>query len=282
MTKPSATASSWAFALLRITRAENCVMALFCTLLGVHLASNGALWDSRVVAAAAAVSLTLAFGNVVNDIFDIDVDRVAKPNRPIPSGSITAQQAQWLSMALAVAATALSASLGPWYLVFAVTMLGIAVLYSWRLKRTALLGNVTVAFQSSCVVLFGAAVAREHGATAWMAALVVFMGMLIFEVVKDLEDQTGDAQAGIHTVAHALGHSGQRRLLLVLLAVSALVVAGIGIAQSAPQLYWVTLLPLVPLGLLAVRMPVPARYYLYIYTSKFLWLISLIGLWTLR
>ncbi|MFX1562309.1 MAG: UbiA family prenyltransferase, partial [Promethearchaeota archaeon] len=41
-------------------------------------------------------------GNVVNDIYDLEVDRVNRPNRPLPSGAMTVRQAKAWTVTLLV------------------------------------------------------------------------------------------------------------------------------------------------------------------------------------
>jgi geranylgeranylglycerol-phosphate geranylgeranyltransferase len=68
-----------------------------------------AWWSAGVVSgrvglvAVAAIALT-AVANTVNDLADVEIDRVAHPERPLPSGAISPRAA----MRLAIASTALA------------------------------------------------------------------------------------------------------------------------------------------------------------------------------
>lgn len=281
MTIKSAIASSKAFAFFRLARIENCLIVVVCALLGVHLA-GGILVQSEALTAAIAAGLVLAFGNIINDICDVDVDRLAKPHRPIPSGRVTTSQAVAISAICAVGASLLGLHLGRGHFLVVAVMLLLSLVYSMKLKRTPLLGNLLVAAQSGFVVAFGASVYSITNVSVWAAALMVFLAILVFEVVKDLEDEEGDAGAGIHTIAHKLSLQGQRYLLGGLVTISMIAVTAIGLGEHADSaLYWLVLLPMLPLALVAARMPRASRLSVYIITSKVLWLIGLVGLWTL-
>jgi len=50
----------------------------------------------NVFIAAFAASLVMASGNIINDIHDIEIDKINKPLRPLPSGKITIKEAYGL------------------------------------------------------------------------------------------------------------------------------------------------------------------------------------------
>jgi len=70
-------------------RAFNCLMAAFAALIGVFVSKVPLAYD--VIAPAFWRSsqwfLVTAGGNVINDCFDVDIDRVNKPRRALPVGS---------------------------------------------------------------------------------------------------------------------------------------------------------------------------------------------------
>jgi 4-hydroxybenzoate polyprenyltransferase len=50
----------------------------------------------------AASSLLYAAGVVLNDVFDLEVDAVERPHRPLPSGRVSPAVARWLGWELLV------------------------------------------------------------------------------------------------------------------------------------------------------------------------------------
>ena len=92
--------------------------------------------------------------NAVNDVLDIDTDTVGKPHRPLPTGRLTARSALLVSGTAALAAVAFACSLGSYAILWAIVLLALAFLYSYRAKNTVLLGNAIVALCASSPILF--------------------------------------------------------------------------------------------------------------------------------
>lgn len=77
-------------------------------------------------------------GMVLNDVFDVEVDRKERPARPIPSGRISRRAAGWLGAALLLAGISLACGatlMGAIF--FAVPLVFWIVLYDSWLKRTS-------------------------------------------------------------------------------------------------------------------------------------------------
>lgn len=83
---------------------------------------------------------------VVNDIADIENDRihVTKRNRPVASGKLARTEAGVYSTVVAAAALAFAFSLGRSFFVVSVVFLGLNVLYSFSLKKLVLLDVATI------------------------------------------------------------------------------------------------------------------------------------------
>ena len=164
------------WAVLRLVRAENCVLAGVATLVGAGTATSAATTAGAGVSgpdpmalagAVAAVMLVLAFGNVVNDLADQDADRLGKAGRPLPSGRVSTPQARTLAAALLAGALGITLVTTPGQLVVVAVMAGVAALYTVFLKRVPLLGNAVVAGQCGATLVFGAQAAGGAGRLTW-------------------------------------------------------------------------------------------------------------------
>lgn len=85
----------------RLLRVPNVFTAMADILMG--LAFVGFPVGRYAWAAAALVlasSLLYLAGMVLNDVFDVEIDRVERPERPLPSGRIPLARAQWLGFTL--------------------------------------------------------------------------------------------------------------------------------------------------------------------------------------
>lgn len=242
----SQTGQGGARAVLRLVRWENCVAVALTTMLGAHLA-GGAL-TARALVAASTVMLLHAAGTALNDRCDVAVDRLARPQRPLPSGRLSLEFADRLAAVLAVVGLALAALLGPVALAVAVLVVLASVAYAVRLKNTVLLGNLTVAALSAATVPFGAAVVRqwEVPTAAIQGGVLVFAYMVAYEVLKCLQDVDSDGAAGIRTIATSWGPRAARATAAAALAGFASVALWPAIAGSASPGYGIAVV--LPLG----------------------------------
>lgn len=158
----------------------------------------GARWGSGTLGARvawamlAAVALTAA-ANAWNDIADVEIDRISHPERPLPSGAMTAGAARRLAWGAAVLALPLAWLARPALALLTLPVLGVMWCYSARLKRFGVAGNVVVAVVASLPVLYGACAAGAPAAGMQLVALAAPLH-LAREIGKDIDDAPGDAR----------------------------------------------------------------------------------------
>src|SRR5260370_16858852 len=83
---------------------------------------------------------------VANDVYDIEIDKVNSPQRPLASGAVKTRDAVVLSVVLSAAAIGFSALLGLWTFFTALLALTLMVYYNTRGKRTGLIGTAVLTF----------------------------------------------------------------------------------------------------------------------------------------
>ncbi len=129
--------------------------------------------------------------NAINDYFDLSIDQINRPERPLPSGSIGQKSALITWIVFSLFGLSLSAWISVFHFGLAVLTVGLLWAYSSHLKKQGFLGNLTVAFVVGSSLLYGAASLGD-----WKYALpgfaFAFLLTLAREVVKDIEDQEGD------------------------------------------------------------------------------------------
>ncbi|HUR62745.1 MAG TPA: UbiA family prenyltransferase [Candidatus Thermoplasmatota archaeon] len=220
-----------------MARPANALMAATGTLAGIVLCPGPPLLMRTWLAAPLAAFLLSAWGNIRNDLADVEVDRVAHPHRPLPTGRIRTGHAKALAgVLLAAALVAAYVAAGVPTLVFAAMNALFLVLYEWRLKAEGLPGNLVIALLVASTFLFGA-VATNTDPLGWgMAVLLAAMALLANmarEVIKDTEDMEGDR--GHRTTfpmaigaGHATGLAVYQVICAVLLSLLAFVFKPIG------------------------------------------------------
>ncbi|MEE1253974.1 MAG: geranylgeranylglycerol-phosphate geranylgeranyltransferase [Paludibacteraceae bacterium] len=178
---------------------------------------------------AAATILIAAGGYVINDYFDIKIDRINRPDQLIVTQYISKENAMRLSIGLSgvgmvcglVAAWLLRSSTIA--ILFAIIP-GLLWFYSSSYKRLLIVGNVTIALLSalSPMMIAIANVAQlqlkystilpyttlEHDIYAWVGGFSLFAFLLtwIREIVKDLQDQMGDRELECHSMPIVWGN----------------------------------------------------------------------------
>ncbi len=140
--------------------------------------------------------LIIGAGNTINDVFDIESDRINRPKRPIPSKRVSKRKAIAFSVGLFATGILLAGFLN--WMVFLIAILNSVVLiaYSSVLQNKILLGNIAVSYLVGSTFLFGGAAVMG---TSLMLLLLPLLLMLLAslanlsrEIVKDLEDMEGD------------------------------------------------------------------------------------------
>jgi geranylgeranylglycerol-phosphate geranylgeranyltransferase len=189
---------------IRIMRPVNSIVAGLAAILAFFIAT-GTLGMSTLALFPVVFCITAA-GNVVNDWYDVEIDAVNRPDRPLPSGEVRRETARLMAALLFLAGIGISVFTTPLCLMIAVINAVILVLYAARLKRIALVGNMTVSYLSASIFLFGGALGGVVGMERILPiALITFLAMISRELLKTAEDLEGDESSGARTLPVLIG-----------------------------------------------------------------------------
>jgi len=174
---------------------------------GGAVAATGGMPGDPVGFACAVASAVLLTGasNVVNQIADVETDRINRPDRPLPAGEFTLRQAWWIFAALSIASFALAWRTGPAFFVCVAVTLPVTAAYSLpplRTKRIPFLANATIALPRG-LLLVVAGWAAGGGALrpeAWLLGGVAFLYIFGAATTKDFGDVEGDHATGCVTL----------------------------------------------------------------------------------
>jgi geranylgeranylglycerol-phosphate geranylgeranyltransferase len=204
-------------AYLHLIRPSNFVIAIASIFVACLLAGGTMDMLVTMIAAALAGGVIGAGGMVINDLYDIEIDRINKPERPLPAGLITRKSALITYAALSISGIVLSFFTSTAALIIALAAVPMIFAYSAYLKRTPLLGNLLVAFLTGLAFLYGGAAVGRIEATV-MPAVFAFLINAGREVIKDMEDREGDAQLGARTLPIVYGMRTASIVATILLA----------------------------------------------------------------
>jgi 4-hydroxybenzoate polyprenyltransferase len=173
---------------------------------------SGLFKSSRFISASIITILVMSSSMVLNDLFDIEIDKVNNPHRPLVTGDVTKKEAiVFLSTMLG-----LSEYLNFRYLtgnLQSVTHLAIMVitLYTPVFKRKLFLKNLSCATLVSFASSFAgfAANSKQYSnkniALLWLASRMIFFGSLSNEILLDITDYNGDKKNGVSTIPVVFG-----------------------------------------------------------------------------
>ncbi len=197
---------------IQITRPVNFVITFLSVIVAAAICVEGDYQVYKIILAAFSASFTLSAGNIINDIKDIETDKVSHPKRPLAAGKITVNQAKVEYILLTVIAILLSVFIKLPALIIVITATVLLFLYSYYFKKVPILGNIIVSLLTGLVFIYGGE-AVNNTLAAIVPAVFAFLINLIREVVKDMQDVEGDLKQGIITFPGKFGFSSSKLLV---------------------------------------------------------------------
>jgi 4-hydroxybenzoate polyprenyltransferase/geranylgeranylglycerol-phosphate geranylgeranyltransferase len=195
------------------------------------------------------------------DFFDRDLDAIAKPQRPIPSGRMSPCTALAGMSSAIVAGTAIAVALTPLNIALVVIAGVLGVTYSKVLKARGILGNLARGGPTALALLIGAtSVGAKVPPLLLVAALVFWLHDSSSNLVGALCDTEGDTMGGYRTFP--VRHGDVATVRAVIAFDLAWIVLAIGLPWWPPGLdaarYEALLLPMLLLAASSIRILLPA------------------------
>lgn len=184
----------------------------------MSVGADAFLWPTNSPLMLAALSATCvgAAGNVLNDVFDVNTDRINRPSRPLAAGVLRPSHAWVLWAVLSFVGIAAAVLISTAHLAIALVSTVLVTAYNTRLKSTPLVGNLVVSVVIATAFLYGALSVGGLGPVV-PAAVFAFLVNTAREVLKDIQDVAGDSSAGVSTYATLCGSEAAARLAIAIL-----------------------------------------------------------------
>ena len=180
---------------LALTRPGNMILTAVAVVAGSFIAAGDNIVDFQIEILIASISamMLVGGGNALNDYNDRESDKENHPNRPIPTGLVSAEEALGYSRFLLAGGLMIVLFGLANKLPFVIALIGTVTLISYenRLKAVGLSGNIAVGFMSGAVFLYAGTVVEDPGPTLWMFGLA-FLATVSREIIKDIQDLEGD------------------------------------------------------------------------------------------
>jgi geranylgeranylglycerol-phosphate geranylgeranyltransferase len=238
---------------VRLMRPINCAMMGFAVFVGAVLADPSFFnsnWLGVLYGFVTGFMLTAA-AMAINDYYDRAIDAINEPSRPIPSGSVSEQQALGFVFVLSVVGFAFAYLTSFLCLVVAIISWVVVVVYVTVGKRSGLPGNFLV---STCVAIpfiYGSiAVLNYVPLSVVLFTLMAFLSNTGREITKGIVDVKGDKTEGIKTLAVRYGDKNAA-VTAVLFYVSSVALTPIPSLLDLVSIWFIPIVLVTDIGLVA-------------------------------
>jgi len=221
-------------AFLKLTRPQNNLIAALSVLVGALV--SGVIEDWwRVAFACLSAFFISAGGNCLNDFFDVEIDKINKPFRPLPKGEISRKSALWISLSLFLVGLCLSFFIRPLSVVIATIAIIFLIFYGHTLKRKLFWSNFTVSFVSALAFVYGGVTTKDF-ALSLIPAVFAFLFHMGREIIKDAQDFKGDLSLNVSSFPTRCG-------IRFSLALTTIIFSFLILLTSLPYLFRIFSLP---------------------------------------
>ncbi len=206
---------------LALTRPGNMILTAIAVIAGSFIAAGPEIMDFQIEVAICCVCsmMLVGGGNALNDYNDRETDKENHPERPIPSGSISADMASAYAQALLGSGLLILLFALENKMPFVIALIGILLLTAYEngLKAAGISGNITVGLMSGAVFLFAGMAVNDPEPTLWMFGLAV-LATITREIIKDIQDLEGDRDR--RTLPASIGIENSMRVAILFLLIA--------------------------------------------------------------
>jgi len=161
---------------MRLLRPANIITAITDVLAGISLSGIFFLYESQLTLDIALLCLSTiglyGGGIVFNDIFDAPLDRIERPERPIPRGTISIQAALLVGIVFFLIGLTAAFAANPIAGYLAVFIVLAALLYNKWGKHHAILGPPNMGLCRGLNLLLGLSIIPDQVFSMWYIAFV--------------------------------------------------------------------------------------------------------------
>ena len=192
--------------LISLIRPINSTLVGFAVIVGIAVSSL----DNIIRIATPLGFLTgffiSSYSMIINDYYDIEVDRINNPKKPLPSGEISKKTAVQFASIMLICGLLTSALVNNTTLFIAIIFAIIAWIYNSWGKKKALLGNSMVALSVAIPYLYGGVSIQTMNTPLILClTLTSFSAALGREIIKTISDTEGDKQKEINSISVIYG-----------------------------------------------------------------------------
>ena len=214
------TFSFWS--LLKISRPVNLAILGFAQLMTalflVETTRQGlpVYQDIRLYLIIFSTMVIAAAGYMINDYYDVKIDYINKPDEVIIGRGMKRRVAIFFHSILNLVGIGIGLIISPRVAIINFMAIFLLWLYSNSLKRQPFIGNFTVALLTGASIWMIGYYYQKAELLVLTYAIFAFFLNLIREIIKDIEDRTGDRKHGCRTLPIVLGFRNTKRIIFLI------------------------------------------------------------------
>jgi len=217
---------------------------------------------NMIYGGATLASLNAA-SNSINQVYDLEADKITKPYRPISRGLITVEEARTTAFLLYIFVIARAYLLSSIFGLMVSTLAICTICYNMppiRLRDRLWFNNISLAFSRGMLGFVAAysILGTPTESTPWIIGSILFLFLIGAACVKDVMDVEGDRKIGTKTLVIEYGVRGMAiRTLPFYFATFALlsIYVYLGVLPVSANVLWLLVLPTVYMWYLLYAKP---------------------------
>ena len=185
-----------------------------CIMFASYIVNNGfegiwlIIW-SIILPASISLTLLNSASNTLNQIADVESDRISKPYRPIPQGILTVYQASVVSIILYITAISIAWFINPIFFSMVLLIAFFTITYSLppRFKKILFLNQIWVAIPRGLLGILASwsVFGNPIQPIPLIGAVISFFFLIGGSATKDITDSFADAETGTRTLINTYG-----------------------------------------------------------------------------
>jgi len=229
---------------LKLIRYKNLLMVLLTMILTKYAIINlftSTISDIQFILLAISILCITASGYIINDVFDVEADKINKPTKVFIGNTISkknALQAYFILLILGLVFGVYSAYIkgNISYSILFISTIALLYWYSKSLKKIAVIGNLVISFLTALTIFIvfifevkntnsSLNIAEEISnfftsisvtISVFIYIIFSFFMTLIREIIKDIEDMKGDYALKMKTLPIIIGVNRTKNVVLVI------------------------------------------------------------------
>ena len=236
-------------ALLSLIRPINSFMIGLAVVVGIAFGSPDMLFSRLTIYGFITGFSISSYSMIINDIYDIEIDKVNQPERPLAKQIISINSALSLSLILLLIGLTSSLIISYYNIIITAIFSFLSWFYNIWGKKQGIIGNSIVASSMSIPFIFGGVITGNISLLVWSISLIAFLSGMGREIIKTIADVEGDKIKGIKSVSIQFGPRNAMLVACGFIIISILI-SFIPVYLNLIQIYYIPLLILTDLILI--------------------------------